>query len=225
RAVVISEDFDPEPLVAGDEVLLGNQMNVLVAQSPIQSFRSGETAVFDRLLPDGRIVIRHREEEMVIEAAGSLAASELKAGDRIRWDRAAWIAYEKLSRSESRHLFVEDTPADTFDEIGGLDREIAQIQQAIQLHIFRQDIVRKYQARRRGSILLAGPPGNGKTKTARALANWMAGIATSGRSHFINIKPGALNSMWFGQTESNYREAFRAAREASESEKDVPVIV
>jgi proteasome-associated ATPase len=53
----------------------------------------------------------------------------------------------------------------------------------------------------------------------------MAGIAKSGRSHFINIKPGTLNSMWFGQTEANYREAFRTAREASELEKDVPVIV
>src|SRR5437667_10971438 len=33
-----------------------------------------------------------------------------------------------------------------------------------------------------------------------------------------------MNSMWFGQTEANYREAFRAARETSELEKDVPVV-
>src|SRR5262249_12683432 len=137
----------------------------------------------------------------------------------------AWIAYEKLSRSEGRHLFLEDTPADTFSEIGGLDQEIAQIQQTIQLYMYRQDIVQKYQARRRGSVLLAGPPGNGKTKIDRELANWMASLGKSGRSRFINIKPGALNSMWFGQTEANYREAFRAAREASESEKDVPVVI
>jgi proteasome-associated ATPase len=130
-----------------------------------------------------------------------------------------------VPRSESCRLFVEETPADTFEEIGGLDGEIAQIQQTIQLHMYRQDIVQKYQARRRSSILLAGPPGNGKTKIARALANWMAGLAKFGRSHFVNIKPGAMNSMWFGQTEANYREAFRAAREASELEKEVPVIV
>jgi proteasome-associated ATPase len=85
--------------------------------------------------------------------------------------------------------------------------------------------VRRYRLRRTGSVLLAGPPGTGKTMLARALAHWMARIAPSGRSRFMNIKPAGLHSMWFAQSEANYREAFRVAREAGAREPDVPVVM
>ena len=83
----------------------------------------------------------------------------------------------------------------------------------------------KYRLRRKASVLFHGPPGTGKTLTARALANWVATLSRSGRSRFMNIKPGALNSMWFGQSEFNYREVFRVAREAGADEPDVPVVM
>jgi SpoVK/Ycf46/Vps4 family AAA+-type ATPase len=50
-------------------------------------------------------------------------------------------------------------------------------------------------------------------------------LAPSGRSHFINVKPGALNSMWYGATEARYREIFRAAREAAAAAPDAPVVM
>lgn len=41
----------------------------------------------------------------------------------------------------------------------------------------------------------------------------------------MHIKPGALHSMWYGQSEANYREAFRVAREVGASDPGVPVIM
>ena len=41
----------------------------------------------------------------------------------------------------------------------------------------------------------------------------------------MNIKPGALHSVWYSQSEANYREIFRVAREAGEGEPDVPVVM
>ncbi|MFZ0689904.1 MAG: AAA family ATPase, partial [Acidobacteriaceae bacterium] len=72
---------------------------------------------------------------------------------------------------------------------------------------------------------MEGPPGNGKTKVARSTCNWLAGLSRSGRSRFINVKPGALNSMWYGATENNYREIFRIAREAATADPEVPVVM
>ena len=72
---------------------------------------------------------------------------------------------------------------------------------------------------------MEGPPGNGKTKVARATCNWLAGMSRSGRSHFINVKPGGLNSMWYGATEQRYRDIFRVAREAAAAEPEVPVVM
>jgi SpoVK/Ycf46/Vps4 family AAA+-type ATPase len=60
---------------------------------------------------------------------------------------------------------------------------------------------------------------------ARALANRVSRLSSSGRSRFMNIKPGALHSMWFAQSEHNYREVFRVAREAGERDPDIPVVL
>jgi len=60
---------------------------------------------------------------------------------------------------------------------------------------------------------------------ARALANYLAQLSRSRRSRFINVKPASLHSMWYGQTEANYREVFRVAREVGSQEPEVPVVI
>jgi proteasome-associated ATPase len=87
------------------------------------------------------------------------------------------------------------------------------------------ETVRRYRLRRKGSVLLVGPPGTGKTMMARALANWLGQVSAGGRARFMNIKPAGLHSMWYSQSEANYREAFRIARAAGEREPDVPVVM
>lgn len=150
---------------------------------------------------------------MVVEAAGALDHA-LKPGDLLLLDRASFLALERIEQSDGRHLFLEETPRETFDDIGGLDKEIRQLVEAIELHICQPDLARKYRLARKRGICLSGPPGTGKTLMARALANHL-GRAGRGKSWFMNIKPGSRNSMWFGQSEQNWREAFRVAKETA----------
>jgi proteasome-associated ATPase len=72
---------------------------------------------------------------------------------------------------------------------------------------------------------MEGPPGNGKTKVARAVCNWLAARSPAGRSRFINVKPGGLNSVWYGATEQRYRDIFRVAREMADADSTVPVVM
>jgi proteasome-associated ATPase len=225
RVVTISDEVDSYSLAAGDEVLLGNELNVVVGKSPYNFFQSGETASFDRYMPDRRLVIKHRDDEVIVDAADSLMRSELKSGDLVRWDRTAWMAFEKVDRSKGTELFLEESPQESFENIGGLDRQIEELQRSIRLHLYHAGTARKYQLRQKGSVLLAGPPGTGKTMMARALANWLGTISKSGRARFMNIKPASLHSMWYAQSEANYREAFRVAREAGDQEPEVPVVM
>jgi proteasome-associated ATPase len=225
RVVKVADGVDINSLEVGDEVLLGPELNVVLKLSPFRAAVCGETAFFERYTPDGRIILKSRDEELIVDVAGALRNMTLKNGDQIRWDRQSWLARERIERSEGAHLFLEQTPAETLDSIGGLDHAIEQIQRSIKLHLYHPEVACKYNLRRRGAILLVGPPGTGKTMLARGLCNWIAGISPSGRARFMNIKPGSLHSMWFSESERNYREAFRVAREAGESEPEVPVVI
>ena len=225
RVVNVADDLELSSLKPGEEVLLGNELNVIIGKSPFDFFQSGETASFDRYTSDRRLVLKWRDEEVVVDAAGSLRDEELRIGDQVRWDRNVWMAFEKIQRSERTDLFLEETPAEGFENIGGLDQEIETLQRSIRLHLQHGETVRRYNLRRKGSVLLVGPPGTGKTMMARALANWLGKVSPSGRARFMNIKPAGLHSMWYSQSEANYREAFRIARAAGEQEPEVPVVM
>lgn len=225
RIVQMGEEAASAQLVPGDEVYLTHERNYLIAKAEGQSFVTGEVAAYSRSTGDGRLVLRSRDEEMVVLPAAALRAAGLKAGDGVRFNRATSLAFERIEPSKGEEYFLEDTPSDSFDEIGGLDREIAALKRALSVSLFHQDTAGRYKLKPKKSILMEGPPGNGKTKVARATCAWLGSLTHSGRSHFINVKPGALNSMWFGATEQKYREVFRVAREAAAAEPEVPVVM
>lgn len=225
RLAVSPGALDPRSLAPGDEVLLAEARNVVVGKSDRPLFLNGETSSFERRCEDGRIVLRSRDEEIVVSAGGRLRQETLEKGDLVLWDRAGWIALEKVPRDVDGGYFLEELPDVSFDEIGGLDQEIEAVQRSIRLHFHHPDVARRYGLERRGSILLVGPPGTGKTMMAKALAHWLGTLSPSGRARFMNVKPAALHSVWYGESERQYRRIFETAREMSSTEPDVPVVM
>ncbi|MBK8060493.1 MAG: AAA family ATPase [Gemmatimonadetes bacterium] len=223
RVVRFADDVDAGAFETGDEVLLGPERNLIVAKAPPSMQRSGETATFDRWHGEHQIVAKARDEELVLAASSRLKRSGVTAGEMIRWDRALWLALERVPRTESSAHFLTETPTKTFAGIGGLGAQVAQLQQMIRLHFQHPELVRRYALQPRSAVLLSGPPGTGKTMIARALASWLGTLSPSGRSRFMNVRPGSVHSMWYSQSEANYRELFRVARAAAEREPDVPV--
>ncbi|MEE8141582.1 MAG: AAA family ATPase [Planctomycetota bacterium] len=223
RLISPCEELHTNTLECGDEVYISSNLNVVMEKSP--TLPIGEIAVFDRHTPDGRLVLKVRDEEVVTFATRALSAEKLISGDRVRWNRDSWMALEKVAPPEGEGMFLEDTPAETFDSIGGLDQEIETAKRSILLRFQHPDTARKYRLRPSHNLLLVGPPGTGKTMIARAMANWLAQLTPSRRCRFMVIKPGSLHSVWYSQSEENYREVFRVAREAGEHQADVPVVL
>ena len=225
RVVGVAEGVSLEAVATGDEVLLSEQMNAIVSTAPQPAQSSGELATFERYTEDGRLILTSRGEEVVVDGAAALAAGAMRTGDLVRWSRQSWMAYEKVEKSASSALFLEETPSDSFDDIGGLDEGIDRVKETIRLHFERPDLALRYDVRPPKSLLLVGPPGTGKTMIARALARWLGTLSASGRSRFMNIPPAGLHSMWYSQSEANYREAFRAARETAATDPEIPVVM
>jgi proteasome-associated ATPase len=226
--VNLHPEVEHETVERGAEVVLNESFNVVTARDPE---RLGEVVTVKEVLDDGirAVVIGRADEERVCELADALRGVHLRSGDTVRLDIRSGLLLEKLPRPEVEDLLLEEVPDITYADIGGLDSQIEQIADAVELPFLHADLFAEYQLPAPKGILLYGPPGCGKTLIAKAVANSLArkvAAATGdekGRSYFINIKGPELLNKYVGETERQIRLVFQRARE--KSEEGWPVIV
>jgi ATP-dependent 26S proteasome regulatory subunit len=212
--VTISEEIDPESLQIGDEVFLNNERNTMMARAPVGLSDIGETATFDRYLDHGRIVVRHRDEEIVAYTAGGMEHAALKSGDVVRWNHAAQIAYEKLPSAPGRQYLVEDVPDLPDAWVGGQAENLDRLLKAIESGLMKPKLRKKYQADEYPAILMVGPPGCGKTLLAR-IAIAAIQRRTGKKCSICIVKPSQFEDPYVGITQRNIRDCFKAVREAA----------
>ena len=217
-----------ETLKIGDEVILNESMVVVDSRDPESS---GEIVRIKEVLDGGdrAVVVGRTDEERVVEMAKGLHDLGLRSGDSVRVDERSGILLERLPRPEVEDLVLEQIPNETYEDVGGLDREIEMIVDAVELPFMHKELFSLYELPAPKGILLYGPPGCGKTLIAKAVANSLAlkvAEVTSdhaARSYFLNIKGPELLNKYVGETERQIRLVFQRARE--KSEQGWPVIV
>ena len=217
-----------ETLKIGDEVILNESMVVVDSRDPESS---GEIVRIKEVLDGGdrAVVVGRTDEERVVEMAKGLHELGLRSGDSVRVDERSGILLERLPRPEVEDLVLEQIPNETYEDVGGLDREIEMIVDAVELPFMHKELFSLYELPAPKGILLYGPPGCGKTLIAKAVANSLAlKVAEvtgdhAARSYFLNIKGPELLNKYVGETERQIRLVFQRARE--KSEQGWPVIV
>ena len=226
--VSLHPDLLAEELEAGAEVVLNESMNVVMARDPSSS---GEVVTLKEVLSDEKraLVTGRADEDRIVDLGDHLKQQTLRAGDSLLLDVRANLVLERLPRPEVDELLLEEVPNVTYDDIGGLDGQIEQITDAVELPYLHQDLFREYDLPAPKGILLYGPPGCGKTLIAKAVANSLAkkvadasGNGTA-QSFFINIKGPELLNKYVGETERQIRQIFQRARE--KASEGWPVIV
>jgi proteasome-associated ATPase len=226
--VTLHPDLEDEELERGAEVVLNESLNVVLARSP--EF-TGEVVTIKEVLDGGAraLVVGRADDERVCELAGSILDEKLRAGDTALLDPRTGLLLEKLPRPEVETLVLEEVPDVSYADVGGLDDQIEQIADAVELPFLHQDLFAEHKLPAPKGILLYGPPGCGKTLIAKAVANSLAKkvAEVSGndkaRSYFLNIKGPELLNKYVGETERQIRLVFQRARE--KSEEGWPVIV
>ncbi|MBV8234755.1 MAG: proteasome ATPase [Acidimicrobiia bacterium] len=225
--VALHPEIELDDLERGQEVVLNDSLNVVLARG---SEIAGEVVTLKELLDEQRAMIVGRaDEERVVELAAGLQGEKLRAGDTLLMDPRTGLLLEKLPRPEVEELVLEEVPDISYDDIGGLDGQIEQITDAVELPWLHRDLFVEHQLPAPKGVLLYGPPGCGKTLIAKAVANSLAKKVSevtgdkSARSYFLNIKGPELLNKYVGETERQIRLVFQRARE--KSEEGWPVIV
>ncbi len=226
--VALHPAIDPDTLQRGNEVVLNESLNVVLARSFEQS---GDVVTIQDLLEDGKraLIVGRADEERVAEISDALQGTRLRAGDHVLMDPRTLLLLEKLPRPEIEEVVLEEVPDITYDDIGGLDEQIEALTDAVELPYLHRELFAEHKLPAPKGILLYGPPGCGKTLIAKAVANSLAkkvgelkGNANV-RSYFLNIKGPELLNKYVGETERQIRLVFQRARE--KAEEGVPVIV
>nr|WP_019202935.1 proteasome ATPase [Tsukamurella sp. 1534] len=208
----------------------------------------GEICSLREILDDGAraLVVGHADEERVVRLAAPLAEQakdqvgedefgvpkrKLRVGDSLLVDTKAGYAYERIPKAEVEDLVLEEVPDVDYSDIGGLGRQIELIRDAVELPFLHKDLFKDYSLRPPKGVLLYGPPGNGKTLIAKAVANSLAkkiaevrgDDSREAKSYFLNIKGPELLNKFVGETERHIRLIFQRARE--KASEGTPVIV
>ena len=105
-----------------------------------------------------------------------------------------------------------ETPDVTYEDIGGLDRELEQVREMIELPMRHPELFQRLGIEPPKGVLLHGPPGTGKTLIAKAVANEID-------ASFHTISGPEIMSKFYGESEEQLREIFE------EAEENAPAIV
>jgi transitional endoplasmic reticulum ATPase len=123
-----------------------------------------------------------------------------------------------IANRGTRVLFTDKAPKQqtrkipniTYEDIGGLDREIARVREMIELPLKHPELFERLGVEAPKGVLLHGPPGTGKTLLAKAVAN-------ETNANFFHIGGPEIMSKFYGESEERLREIFKEAEENAPS--------
>ncbi len=138
---------------------------------------------------------------------------EIKAGDRLLLNQHTLAYVGKLPPEKNSLALgaeVIEKPKVSFKDIGGLDEQIREIREAIELPLLKPELFKKVGIVPPKGVLLYGPPGCGKTMLAKAVAN-------ETNATFIRLVGSELVKKFIGEGARLVKDVFALAREKAPS--------
>jgi 26S proteasome regulatory subunit T5 len=171
------------------------------ANQDLDSMRRGKCAV----------IKTSTRQTVFLPLIGLVPAEKLRPGDLIGVNKDSYLVLDALPAeydSRVKAMEVDERPTESYSDIGGLDKQIEELVEAIVLPINNAERFKTLGIKPPKGVLMYGPPGTGKTLMARACA------AQTGAC-FLKLAGPSLVQMFIGDGAKLVRDAFELAKEKS----------
>lgn len=163
-----------------------------------------------------RVIVRSSAgPRFMVRSSTSVNADDLKPGVRCTLNQQSLAIVELLPNSFDALIYgmeLVDSPTETYADIGGLQDQINEIREAVELPLKRPDLFKRIGIEPPKGVLLHGPPGTGKTLLAKAVAH-------ETNAHFMRVVGSELVQKYIGEGARLVRELFDLAK------KKAPTII
>ena len=164
------------------------------------------------ILDDERDIVRSSNGTVFqVSINQRLDADKLRPGTRIALNQDTLSIIEILHDAWDPMVSgaeMMEKPNTTYESVGGLDEQILQVREAIELPLEKPELFRKVGIEPPKGILLVGPPGCGKTMLAKA-------VASHTNASFIRMVGSELAQKYIGEGGRMVRELFSLAKDKS----------
>ncbi|XP_078493700.1 26S proteasome regulatory subunit 8 [Ciona intestinalis] len=155
----------------------------------------------------------HPEGKFVVDIDKAIKIEDVTANCRVALRSDSYVLHKVLPNKVDplvSLMMVEKVPDSTYEMVGGLDKQIKEIKEVIELPVKHPELFEALGIAQPKGVLLYGPPGTGKTLLARAVAHHTD-------CTFIRVSGSELVQKFIGEGSRMVRELFVMAREHAPS--------
>ena len=163
---------------------------------------------------DGKIIVKSSTgPSFLVAHASEIQESDLKPGVSVALNQRNYSIIDIIKDQSDPYITqmeVELKPTLTFSQIGGLDSQIQELKEAIELPLIKPELFIEIGIDPPRGVLLYGPPGAGKTLLAKAVAHHT-------NAAFISVVGSALVQKYIGEGTRIVKELFEYAKKKAPS--------
>jgi len=163
-----------------------------------------------KVMGKNKVLVKvHPEGKYVVDIDKNIEITQVAPNTRVALRNDSYVLHKILPNKVDplvSLMKVEKVPDSTYEMIGGLDKQIREIKEVIELPIKHPEIFESLGIAQPKGVLLYGPPGTGKTLLARAVAHHT-------ECTFIRVSGSELVQKYIGEGARMVRELFVMARE------------
>ncbi|KAI9189749.1 26S proteasome regulatory subunit 6A [Blastocladiella emersonii ATCC 22665] len=190
--------------------LVGNVVELLDINPDDEEEEDGANKDLDAARKGRCAVVKTSTRQTIfLPMVGLVDSADLKPADLVGVNKDSYLILEKLPAeydARVKAMEVDEKPTEDYGDIGGLDKQIEELVEAIVLPMTHADRFKNLGIKPPKGVLMYGPPGTGKTLLARA-------CAAQTNSCYLKLAGPQLVQMFIGDGAKLVRDAFALAKE------------